>query len=311
MPSEPARAALDRIKARALARWGPTRLALVLMTGAMLLWPLIEILGGGVLSSMHPLQLIWVRYGVHLAILLGLARLGTGIPLVRTAYPAVQVGRSLLMLGMPVFWLLAAGRMPMPTVMAFFWTTPIVAIVAAAVLLREFPTRREVVLVLVGFGGLLLVLRPSLSGGLGGPVYALGMSGCYAMYLVATRWLRREPTSVNLFQSALSVFVVLTLVMPRVWRTAPLSAWMIGALIGALGLVLLFLIDRALHHATVGRTAPLGFLQPTSESLLFGAAFGVFDSTRTRVGLAVCAVVMAICLAAQKHDPSDLPKRPA
>jgi drug/metabolite transporter (DMT)-like permease len=309
MPRAPVDSLPTRLESRALSRWGPTRLALALMAAAMLVWPVIEGLGGLVLPSMHPLQLIWARYAVHLTLLLGIARFNAAVPLMRTQYPAVQIGRSLLMLGMPAFWLMAAARMPMPTVMAVFWTTPIMAIVGAALFLREYPTRRDVVLVLVGYAGILLVLRPSMPGGLGGPVFALAMAGCYAIYLVATRWLRREPTSVNLFQSALSVFVVLTLVMPAVWRAAPVSAWIVSAVIGALGLLLLFLIDRALHHATVGRTAALGFLQPTAESLVFGAALGVVDSTRMRVGLVVCAAVMVLCVVRSRHDVTELPKR--
>lgn len=308
MPTRLAGHPLERLEARALARWGSARVAVTLMAGAMLLWPVIEGLGGFVLNAMHPLQLIWIRYAVHLLILLAVV-FTTGAPLIRTRYPAIQIGRSLLMLGMPVFWLQAAARMPMNSVMAFFWTTPIAALIGAALLLREYPTKRDVALVLAGFAGIVLVLRPTLPAGLGGPVFALGMSGCYALYLVATRWLRREPTSVNLFHSALSVFAVLTLVMPVLWRWPPVSALVVSAIIGALGLVLLLLLDRALHHATVGRTASLGFLQPAAEALVFGAAFGVFDSTRTRVGLLICGVVVVICIAARRQDATDPPKR--
>ncbi len=311
MPTTAPTSRLQIAEAHLLERWGATRLAVVAMTIAMLLWPLIEGLGGAVLAAIPALELIWLRYAVHLTLLLIASRTHAGMTLLRTRYPAVQVGRSLLMLGMPVCWLMAAARMPMPTVMAIFWTTPLFAIAGAALFLHERPSLRETALVVAGTAGILLVLNPAAPPGRGGPVLALGMSGCYALYLVATRWLRREPTSVNLFHTALTVFVVLTPVMPFIWRVPPVSIWGTIVLIGALGLVLLFFVDRALHHATVAATAPLGFLQPAAEVVLFGAALGVLPSSLMRVGLLIVASVVAVCVLRRRESAAPSSERPA
>lgn len=304
-------ALLERVERRLVAKWGSARTAAALMIAAMLVWPTIEGLGGLVMSTVPPLQLVWLRYAVHLGLLLLFGATGSRASLLKTRYPAMQIGRSLLMLGMPVFWLAAAARMPNTTVMAVFWTTPLVAMVGASVLLRERPTLVESVLAVAGFVGTLLVLSPTMPPGLGGPVLAVAMSGCYGLYLVGTRWLRREPTAVNLFYSALPVLLVLTPVMPFVWRWPPVSALPLIALIGALGLVLLFLIDRALHLASVARTAPLGFVQPVSESLVFGAASGVLPGRVAGLGLLLVACVVGVCVVRGDRGSQEIPHHPA
>jgi hypothetical protein len=79
---------------------------------------------------------------------------------------------------------------------------------------------------------------------------------------------------VNLFHSALSVFVVLTAVMPFIWQRPPLSAVLPVIAVGLLGYVILFLMDRALHLSTVAVAAPVVFLQPAIEAVWFGGPLG-------------------------------------
>lgn len=302
---------LDRLERRAVERWGDARTAAGLMLGAMLIWPVVEWLGGRVLTAVHPIELVWLRYTVHLGLLLLFNATGSRASLFRTRFPALQIGRSLLMLGMPVVWLMASARMPSSTVMSIFWTTPLVAIVGASVLLRERPTATDTVRAVAGVFGSVMVLRPAMPPGLGGPLCALAMSGCYGLYLVGTRWLRQEPTSVNLFYSALGVFVALTPVMPFLWRWPPVSTLPAIFMIGALGLVLLFLLDRALHHATVARTASLGFVQPAAESLVFGSASVVIASRVAGAGLLIIACVVAVSVLQGPRGATETPQRPA
>ncbi len=285
---------LDRVERQAVERWGASRTAVGLMVCAMLVWPLVEAVGGGLLSTMHPLELIWLRYAVHLALLLLFGATGSRAVLMRTRSVGLQIGRSSLMLGMPVFWLLAGARMPSSTVMGIFWTTPFVAIIGAAVLLRERPTALEAALAVAGFVGILLVLRPAVPHSGWGLLCALVMSGCYGLYLVGTRYLRHEPTVVNLFYSALGVFVALTPLMPFVWRWPAVSTLPAIGAVGVSGLVLLFLLDRALHIATLARTASIGFVQPAAEAFFFGGASLGLASRAASTGLLMILCVVAV-----------------
>jgi drug/metabolite transporter (DMT)-like permease len=287
------------LESRLVAAWGPARVALLAMALAMLLWTLIEALGGSVLASMPPLELIWLRYLVHLALMLVFARRGTRSSLIRTAYPFRHIGRSLLMLGMPLSWVLAAQRLPMATLLSIFWTVPLVAVGLAAILLRERASRSTMLILGVGYLGTLAVLHPPPPVSRGGVLLAFGMCGCFALYLVGTRWLRRESTQVNLFHSALSVFVTLTFVMPFIWRWPTRDAVLPVLMIGVLGFVLLWFLDRATHLATVATIAPLAFLQPLVETIWFTLAGGGTIGRSVMLGtvLVVTAMVAALRLA--------------
>jgi drug/metabolite transporter (DMT)-like permease len=196
--------------------------------------------------------------------------------------------------------------MPNAAVMTVFWLNPLVAIALAFLLLGERPGVRDIILVVAGWAAIAMAFEPPRPSGLGGPAYAIAMTGCYSLYLVGTRWLRREPTAVNLFYSAFVVFLVLTPIMPFVWVTPPISALPRIVAIGALGLLLLFLIDRALHHATVARTAPAGFLQPAVELLLFGAASGALATNVARAGLLIALFVVSLCVLMGARTTTEL-----
>lgn len=292
-------ALLERLERPLLARWGAAQYSAACMAAAFLVWPIIEFIGASALASVHPMQLVWLRYAVHLGLLLALGAIRPDLVLLRTKHPFVQLGRSLLMLFMPLVWVMSAARMPMPSVMAIFWLNPLIAVVGATVLLREWPRRVDVALLGIGFIAVLLVLDPVVPTHLGGPTLALAMATCFGLYLVGTRWLRREPTSVNLFHSALGVFCALAPAMPFIWRWPSVRAWMAVLVVGALGLALLFFLDRALHHATVARIAPIGFLQPLFETLLFGSLFA--GSGSRTVGLLTIACVVVLCVLGGRH----------
>lgn len=300
---------VEQLESRLLEAVGARRTGLLAMAAAMVGWTVIERVGGSVLHSVPALELIWFRYLVHLSFMLLVLSPGRPAALLRTQYPVRQVGRSLLMLAMPLCWILAAARLPLPDVMAIFWTTPVLAVVGAAMLLRERAAVSNVVLVGLGYLGAILVLHPGLPRGRVGILLAAGMSASFALYLIGTRWLRRESTPVNLFHSALSVFVVLTLVMPFLWRWPTPGALIRLILIGLLGYALLWCIDRALHHTTVAVVAPVVFMQPVIEAIWFDGAAGEHASRRNVLGILLLAGVVVVSLVRQRADRQAVVER--
>ena len=291
-----------QLESRLVESVGARRTGLLAMAAAMVSWTVIERTGGSILTSVPPLELVWLRYFVHLVFMLLVVSPGRPAALFRTKYPLRQVGRSLLMLGMPLCWILAAARLPMPDVMAIFWTTPVLAVIGASALLRERAAVSNVVLLGLGYLGAILVLHPGLPRGRLGILLAAGMSASFALYLTGTRWLRRESTQVNVFHSALGVFVVLTLVMPFVWRWPAPAAWSRVILIGVLGYVLLWCLDRAVNHATVAVVAPLAFLQPVIEAIWFDGAAGEHATRRGLFGILLVAGVVIVSLVRDRSD---------
>jgi drug/metabolite transporter (DMT)-like permease len=81
----------------------------------------------------------------------------------------------------------------------------------------------------------------------------------FAVYLVMTRRLTGEAVRANLFYTAIGVFVLLTPVMPMVWVTPTVGDAVVLAGIGLVGLLTLFLLDRAVALAPLSTSTPFLF----------------------------------------------------
>ena len=251
-----------------VSRFGAGQAAVLAMAIAMIGWVVVEATGVAVIARIPPLQLIWCRYLVHLLFMavFVIPRVGSGGP--RTRHPFVQIGRSLLMLGMPAAWLAAADRLSLSTVMGIFWLTPIAAMVGALIFLRERVSVGQMALALVGYAATVAILRPAFPEDIVGVLLVGAMFGCFAGYIVLTRWLRRESTETNLFYTALGVFVAMLVFIPALWQPVPADLWIPIIAIGLLGYLVLHQLDRALHLAPVAFVAPVVFLQPLLEVMV-------------------------------------------
>ena len=258
----------------------PQTRALLLLLGVTLLWAAIEIIGVFLPDNLSPYQVVWMRYAVHLLALTVVFGPRYRSRLWRTPRPLLQLGRGLLMLGMPVCYILGVRQLPPASVWAIFWCAPLLALALAALWLRE-KVRWPAWLAAAGaYGGVLLLLQPpaiALSAAL---VLPLGMALCFALYLFASRALRKDSLLASLFYTAVGVLIPLSVRLPHFWR--PLS-WVGGlemAAIGLLGLLLLCCLDKALELAAISQVAPVLLAAPlwltAAEAVLFQTAVSFY-----------------------------------
>jgi drug/metabolite transporter (DMT)-like permease len=226
------------------------------------LWTAVEALAAGVLRTYSPYQVVFTRYAVHLALAAALWGGRDPIGLVRTGRPAAHVGRSLLMLVMPASWILAGERgVPVDTTLAVFWTSPLLVLALARLVLRERSPRAAWVLAALASAGAMALHRPRSLPPLELLAYPAAMALSFSLYLVATRALRTEPLRANLFHTALWVALPLSFAMPRLWSrpSLPDLAAMVG--VGLLGFGALWALDRMAAAAPLGTAAPIVGLQ--------------------------------------------------
>ena len=241
-----------------------SRQAALLSTGLALLWGLLEQLPSIGLRGYSSYQVVWMRYGVHLAFLAIVLGPKYGSRLVKTGRPMLQIGRATLMLTMPVCAVLASERLGGDSTWALFWLAPLMIVMLGSLLHAE-PTRHAGwAATLICLAGALVMSRGPLPHSRAGIVFALGMGLSYALYTALTRSLRDEPTAVNLVHTAFWVFIPLSVVMPRVWRPVTGTAAVTAVAVGLLGLAGLWLLDRMAAESPVGSTAPFLYLQPVS-----------------------------------------------
>ncbi len=273
------------------------RRAALLAVAFAALWAAVESIAHLVLNRYSPFQVVWIRYAVHLLLMLAIWGWRQPASLWATRRPVYQFGRSLLMLVMPGSWALAMAWGAGPSqVMAVFWTAPILILALARWLLGERPSRAVVGCAVLGLAGAWLSYRPGRLAG-GALVMSALMALSFALYVVLTRPLRSETTRANLFYSALGVFLLLTPVVPRIWHRVPLHDLAILTAIGVLGYLALWCIDRFAALAPVSLTAPLLFLQAAFMTL------GALGGGVGRGALAGMVLIAVVALAAWRLPP--------
>lgn len=238
------------------------RRAMLLMTGFAVVWAVIELMAGGVLRRYSPYQVVWTRYAVHLLLMLAIWGPREPRRLWRTARPAWQLSRSLLMFGMPASWVVAMQQgVPVGTIMAVFWFSPLAILALAAALLRERIPAWLWAATALACAGAYLAHEPGRIDAAHDLLLPASMGLCFSLYVVMTRSLRGEDVLANLFYTALGVFLVLTPAMGWLWVwPTPFDALVMVA-VGVFGFVALWLLDRACAAAPVSLSAPFNFVQ--------------------------------------------------
>jgi drug/metabolite transporter (DMT)-like permease len=273
------------------------RLALLYMAGAAALWATMDGLATLLDSNQGAIDVVWMRYATHLAILMILFGPRRKAAIVQTVRPRLQIARGLLMLLMPLCFLAAIHATEPENVLSIFWISPILAMVFGIWLLRERVASRTWLIASGGWLGAVLLTRPAGFGNVLGIIPAFGMAGCLSLYLVMTRILRDESTLSNLFYTAACVLIPLSLIVPFFWnRPSPRDVAIMMA-IGLIGLGALFGFDRATDLAPVSVVAPMLYIQPVCAygiQLAFGDAHpGKAATLGTVLILAICTTIFA------------------
>lgn len=260
-----------------------------------LCWAVVEVIGPA--TSVSAYQVVWSRYGVHLAFMLLAFGPRYGTTLVRTPRIGSQVLSSLCMLGMPISFIWAMQRLPGRDVLPLLWLAPLFVVILSSVLTREErPNLWTWGAALAGFAGVLAIYQPD--GGMLhlSAVLGVGTAFCLALYLIVVRSMRHERVWTKLFHTALWVFLVLSLVVWRVWQTPTLKGMVALVMIGLLGWLGLYALDTALELATPAALAPALYTQVVWEELLVFAHGGLPHTGRLLTGLLLVAVAAAATL---------------
>lgn len=171
------------------------------------------------------------------------------------------------------------------TVFAAFFIGPMFSYILATIFLREPVTLPRSLLVLLGFAGVLLVVRPGLGGDLG-VLWAVLAGLFYGTFLTMSRWLGGIAAPVSLIYTQLLIAgLILTpfglMYLPT--PTAPIAALTLAsAACSMLGNLLLLYAYRI---APATKLAPLVYFQLIAATLLGWTIFGNLPDTYTWAGL--------------------------
>ena len=184
--------------------------------------------------------------------------------------------------------------MPLAEATAIYFTAPLLMVALSPWLLGEEVHRAKWIAVIVGFGGMLLIVRPGGNLPVLGTVLMAVSAVCYAIFQLLTRRLAGlVPSPVQYAYTALVCFVV-TLIpapffLPAQWP--PLGDMLLLLAGGACSGAAQWLLLAAFERVEASTLAPLNYFQ-----LLLAVAFSTFWFHRPPDGLA--SVGIALIMAA-------------
>lgn len=247
-------------------------LALVLFVGMSVL--------AKTLSQSYPVeQVVWARYFFHV-LLIVLCFPRRILSLFQTRRLGLQIGRSVLVFGATVCGFTALSLMPMAEVSAIGYVAPLLVTALSVVILKEKVGPRRLAAVLVGFVGVIVILRPDQANFSWWSLIPLLMATCYAGFLIMTRLIRGAAPPINsLFYTAIVGAVVATLPLPFVWQAPEPLHWLMFAGMGVIGGTGHFLMIRAFEQIEASVIAPFVYTEllwsMTAGMIVFGDVPGL------------------------------------
>ncbi len=262
------------------------------MCGAVACFAFLDSTAKYLSPYMATLQIVWARYTGAFLVALVLVNPVMRPRLVITSRPALQIARSVLLLGSTLLNFLALRYLQLDEALSIMFSAPFLVAILAGPMLGEHLGWRRWAAIGVGFTGVLLVTRPGFGGIHPAALLCLVSALCYAFYSISTRVLSRtDSNETTLFYSNLVGAAVMMPVVPFFWTTPndPLviALMMVTGVFGTLGHYLLI----AGH-----RLAPASVLSPfiyTQLVWVIALGYSVFGDVPNHWTLAGAATVVA------------------
>lgn len=181
--------------------------------------------------------------------------------------------------------LTALSTEPLANVFGAFFFGPVVAYTLSALLLKEPATLPRTLLLLIGFGGVLMVVQPGpdMRPGL---LFAVLAGVFYGAYLTASKWLVDAAPPLTLLFSQLAIAALLTAPFGLL-AVPPLDGWtaamVLGSSLASMGGNLLLIVAFGMAHST--RLAPFVYFQVVAATALGWAVFGTLPDTVAFIGI--------------------------
>lgn len=265
------------------------------------------------LTMQFPVPLVVaVRYVASLALLILFVAPRIGARLWRTERTGLVVLRGMVLTVASLTMGFALRLMPVGETIAIMYLSPFAVMLLAIPILGEKVTPVGWFLAVLGFSGVLLVLRPG--GGLDtmGVMFAVANAACATVFHLMTRILSRTETTIAmLFHVTLSGAVFFSLMaIPAL--TGPMPGILdLGemALLGIMATSGHFLFAAAYREAPASLIAPLNYMH-----LVWAAVLGwiVFSHAPDQLSLLGMAIIMGagVAIALRGHLTSRRPRPP-
>ncbi|MEQ9489902.1 MAG: DMT family transporter [Alphaproteobacteria bacterium] len=305
----------SRINSFSIVGWtGPVQAAFWMVFGAAVFATMNGVVRHTADLGMHPFQVAFLRSAFALPFVLPFLWKG-GIDGLKTQRPVLYLFRGTIGALALLSFIYAISYAPLAQVTATTFAAPLFATAGSAVFLREVVRLRRWSAVLVGFIGVLIIVRPG--GEMDNGTLAAVAAACFfaASALMVKSLTGTEPVKRIVFWTTLMMTV----------GTAPAAAWVwtpmtweflgLGIVLGAFGVVGQACLAKAFAAADASVVMPLDYVRLPFAAFVGWVAFSEPVEPLTWLGAAVIAgsalyITRRESQLNRPHTPTTDPSRP-
>lgn len=263
---------------------------MALVLTSMLLFAVYDALSK-YLARHYPVpELLWVRYVTHAVLMLALfgPRMRTG--LLKTSRPGLQIVRVLLLVAVTYLFMNGLRYIPLADATAINFLAPLLVTALSSPLLGEKIAPRNWMAVIVGFLGVLIIVRPGGAALSWAVLFPLCSAICYSFYQIMTRKFQglEHPVTTHFITGLVGL-----LVSSLAWQ----SAWLLPSMKDAVLMMCLgittgvghYLLIEAFQRMSPAMAAPLTYTHLVWAVLFGTLAFGEIPDVGSLFGILIIA----------------------
>lgn len=284
------------VAAAAAENTSDTPRALVLMASSAVLFGLMAVSIRLASSSVHVFEIAFFRNFFGLLFALPLL-VGPGLSLLRTQRMSLYLIRCALGLVSMLcsFWALV--YLPLSQAVAISYSIPLFVTIGAVIVLGEVVRMRRWSAVIVGFIGVLLIVRPGTEAFSMGTLVALtGAALAASAYISVKILMRSEPANAAVIWMVLILSPLSLVPALFVWTWPQPLAWLYLLATGLFGTLAQICLTRAYRLAELSALIPLNFIQLPVVAVLAFLLFGEHIDATTVIG-AIVIILASVYIA--------------
>ncbi len=223
-------------------------------------------------GTYHPMQIIFCRSFFTFFPLLGpflLKQQRIDFRAGNNGYHALRA--FIAALSVPLY-IYAYKALPLADAYAVSYVAPLFMAIFAIPLLGEKVSKQAWTVIIIGFFGILIMMRPGSAVLSLGGLSAFAAGVVYALAIVMSRKLSETESDFSITAWFMGVsFIMSSLFMPFYWETPPLSDWGLFAVLGVVSYGAVLTITQAFRLAPAAIVGPIDYLL-----VVFGAILGYY-----------------------------------
>ena len=260
--------------------------AIFLNISAWIMLPFMDAIAKYLSSDLPFFQITWARYFFTVILVLPFMFFFFKIQLKWTESPKLQFYRGLTLFLANICFFYSISIISMAKALTLAFVAPLITTTLSPFFLGEKVGIRRWSAVIVGFIGILIVIRPGFIEFNLATVAALGTGCLYGVYLIITRKLHStdNPLLTLLFTGIVGA-TVSTFFVPIVWVNPTNIQWLWLAIMGIFACLGHILLIYSLRYADASKLAPFGYFEIITNIILGYYVFKDFPDLWTFLGL--------------------------